>query len=204
MSKNKNKGKIIILSGPSGAGKTTLYKDLLKKNKNLVKSVSATTRPMRTGEVHKRDYFFISFKMFAYKLKAGHFLEYENFFGNYYGTPHKAVRNLVSLGKNVLLCIDVNGAKNVVKKYPNAIKIFIMTPTIEDLKQRLLKRGSEDLRTIENRLKRVKQELNEVKNYEFVIVNDNLSQAKSKLNKIIKGQIGRSSEVMMRKPSKDI
>lgn len=189
MSENKKKGKIVILSGPSGAGKTTLYKNLLKKNKNLVKSVSATTRPMRTGETHKKDYFFISPKMFVYKIKAGHFLEYEKVFDNYYGTPFKPVRDLVRSGKNVLLCIDVNGAKSVVKKYPKAVKIFVMTPTIEDLKKRLLKRGSEDLKTIENRLKRAKREINEAKNYEIVIVNDNLSKAKAKLNKFINAQI---------------
>ncbi|MBP9853883.1 MAG: guanylate kinase [Candidatus Omnitrophica bacterium] len=190
MSISKSNGKIIILSGPSGSGKTTLYKDLLNKNKSLVKSISVTTRPKRPGEVHKKDYIFVSRKMFMYKIKAGHFLEYEKFFGNYYGTLSKTVRDLRSSGKNVLLCIDVKGAKNVVKKYPAAIKIFIMTLTIEDLKKRLIMRGSEDLKTIEKRLKRVKNELKEVDNYNYVIVNDNLVQAQNKLNSIINAHTG--------------
>lgn len=188
----KNKGKVIILSGPSGSGKTTLYKKLLSQNKDIVKSVSATTRTKRPGEVHKKDYFFLSPKMFKYKIKAGHFLEYESFFGHYYGTPYKAVRDLINSGKNVLLCIDVNGAKTVVKKYPKALKIFITAPTIDDLEQRLIKRGSEDSKTIKGRLKRVKMELKEAKNYDFVIINDRLSTAQRKLNKIIKEKITRA------------
>jgi len=185
MSNKKNKGKIIIISGPSGSGKTTLYKSLLSNNKNLVKSVSATTRNKRPGEIHKKDYYFVSPKMFKYKIEAGHFLEYESFFDNFYGTPFKAVRDLINSGKNVLLCIDVNGAKTVVKKYPKAIKIFIMTPTIDDLENRLVKRGSEDLETIKNRVKRAKIELKEAKNYDYIIVNDDLTKAQSILNKIV-------------------
>jgi len=139
------KGKIIILSGPSGSGKTTLYGDLLKKKLNLVKSVSVTTRPRRVGEKHGHDYFFISEKMFLYKKRAGHFLESEKVFDNYYGTPNKSVQELLKSGKNVLLCIDVKGARTVWRKHHKAVRIFIKTSTMEELKRRLEGRGSEDM-----------------------------------------------------------
>ena len=179
------KGKIIIISGPSGSGKTTLYQRLLVAYKNIVKSVSVTTRAKRPGEVDGKDYFFVSRKMFEYKIKAGHFLEYEKFFDNYYGTPKKYVSELVKQGKNVLLCIDVKGASTVIKHEPTAVRIFIRTPSIQDLEARLLKRGSEDQQTIKNRLKRVKLELKEAKHYDHEIVNDDLTKAQKQLFSIV-------------------
>ena len=185
MARKKNRGNVFILSGPSGSGKTTLYQKALATFPQLKKSVSATTRPKRPGEVHGRDYFFMSEKMFLYKIRAGHFLEYERFFGNYYGTPNKNVESILDSGKSVLLCIDVKGAKTVIRRYPQAVTIFVKTPTLQDLKRRLIQRGSEDLSTIENRLKRVKLELREAKHYDHVIVNDHLKRAQQALNRVV-------------------
>ena len=127
------KGKIIIISGPSGSGKTTLHKKLLlsrRLKRKLVKSVSVTTRPKRPLEKHGRDYLFISKKDFFKKRRAGYFLESKKVFDRYYGTPRKAVDKILKKGKNVLLCIDVKGAKTVFIKRPKAVKIFIKAPSI--------------------------------------------------------------------------
>ena len=130
------KGKIIVLSGPSGSGKTTFYKKLLKDKAlrlPIVKTVSFTTRPKRAGERHGRDYFFVSPKMFRYKKQKGHFLETEKVFGNDYGTPKKNVRDNLKKGKVVLLCIDVKGAKTIRKVFPDALTIFVKTPSLQVL-----------------------------------------------------------------------
>jgi len=148
------KGKIIIISGPSGSGKTTLYKKLLASKKlkgRLVRSVSTTTRPKRKGERRGRDYLFVSLKMFLYKKRCGHFLESEVVFGNHYGTPKKNVQDLLRAGKNVLLCIDVKGAKTVCRKLPGVITIFIKTTSLAVLAIRLKGRGSEQKSAVAER-----------------------------------------------------
>ena len=186
------KGKIIIISGPSGSGKTTLFKKLLarKELKNiLVRSISVTTRSPRPGEVNGRDYIFVSPKMFIFKKKRGHFLESEEVFGNYYGTPKKNVLTLLKSGLHVLLCIDVNGAKHVCQRFPNAVRIFIKTSSIEALKERLTKRGAEDNEVVNIRLQRAQEELQEAKLYNYIIINDNLATAFKKLLSIVKKSI---------------
>lgn len=183
------KGKIIIISGPSGSGKTTLFKKLLAKKelKNiLVRSISVTTRSPRLGEVNGRDYIFVSPKMFMFKKKRGHFLESEKVFENYYGTPKKNVLTLIKAGLHVLLCIDVNGAKHVCRQFPKAGRIFIKTSSIEALKERLSKRGSEDDEVVNLRLTRAQKELREAKLYDYIIINDNLATAFKKLQSIVK------------------
>ena len=128
-----NKGRIVIISGPSGSGKTTLHKRLLESpvlKGKVVKSISATTRPKRPGEKNGRDYVFLTPKMFEHKISQGHFLEWQKVFGNYYGTPRRQAEALLNKGMNVLLCIDVKGARVVCREFPQALKIFIKTPSM--------------------------------------------------------------------------
>lgn len=186
------KGKIFIISGPSGSGKTTLYKKLLASPRwkgRLAKTVSVTTRSMRPGEKNGRDYFFVSPKMFFYKRKAGHFFESMRVFDNYYGTPSKQVRDLLRTGKNVLLCIDVQGARVVRRAFPQSINIFIKTSSIKELEKRLKGRGSEGLSVIRIRMKTARQELKEARHYDHVIMNDRLPTAYSNLERIIRSSI---------------
>ena len=187
------KGRIVIISGPSGSGKTTLHKMLLESPRlkgRLVKSISATTRPQRPGEKHGRDYIFISMKMFQHKIKAGHFLEWQKVFDNYYGTPKKAANDLLSLGKHVLLCIDVKGAKVVHRMFPDAISIFIKTPSLAVLKGRLEARAQDSYQSRSLRLAIARQELLEAKHYNFQIVNDRLDFAYRQLESIVMGALG--------------
>ena len=189
-----NQGKIIIISGPSGSGKTTLYKKLLESGrfkKKLVKSVSITTRPRRPGERSGRDYSFATRKEFRRKIKADYFLEWQKVFDNYYGTPRRPVERLLKEGRNVLLCIDVNGAACVSRRYPQAIKIFITAPSLAVLKRRLKARGSEIQKDMKLRLERARKELAQAKVYDYAIVNDHLSEAFKKLEAIVKKSIDR-------------
>lgn len=183
------KGRIVIISGPSGSGKTTLYKKLLLSKNfkgNLVRSISMTTRPKRKGEKDGRDYSFISEKKFLYKKKAGHFLECQKVFRSYYGTPHKNVREFLKKGKHVLLCIDVKGAMVVWRKHPDALKIFIKTPSMAILKKRLASRATECKKELKIRLKTAQSELKEAKYYDYVVVNDSLKKAFNRLKEIIR------------------
>jgi len=173
--RSSRKGKIIILSGPSGSGKTTIHERLLKDKRlkgKVVRSVSMTTRASRPGERHGREYFFISPRMFEYKIRAGQMLEWARVFTSYYGTPAKPVRDLLNQGKSVLLCIDVQGARQVMKKCPEVISIFIKAPSVKELERRFKKRASEGPEELSLRLKTAKKELEQARYYQSVIVND--------------------------------
>jgi len=187
------KGKILILSGPSGSGKTTLHKALLEdplfKDK-LVKSISATTRPKRQGEKDGKDYLFLSEQLFARRIRRGYFLEWEKVFNNFYGTPKIHVINLLNKGKHVLLCIDVNGAAHVAAEYPNAVKIFIKPPSIQELRKRLELRASETDETLKTRLEVAQQELARAEEYDHVIINGSLEKAKTELQALVAKIIG--------------
>ncbi len=187
-------GKVIIISGPSGSGKTTLYKKLLanwKEKKEIIKAVSVTTRPKRPGEKHGHDYFFVSQKMFQYKKRNGHFLETEKVFDNYYGTPKKSVQDSLKTGKNVLLCIDVKGARIVRRKFPKAVAVFIKTSSLKVLAARLKGRGSEKKDIMRMRLQTAQEELKEIKKYDHVIINDNLRTAHGRLEAIIRAELAK-------------
>lgn len=182
------KGKIIILSGPSGSGKTTLSCKLLSSRifkGKIVKSISTTTRPRRPGEKHGRDYLFISKARFLHKRRTKHFLESQKVFDHYYGTPKNKVLELLRAGKNVLLCIDVKGAKVVRKQYPQAVTIFVKVPSWAVLRSRLAGRGTEKQRILALRLKIARQELKEARYYQHIIVNDDLTLAYEKLKNIL-------------------
>jgi len=184
----KEKGKIFVLSGPSGSGKTTLHEKLLvdKKIKDrLVKTISATTRNPRQGEKNKKHYLFFTQKQFQQRIKEGYFLEWKKVFDNYYGTPKKPVEQLLKKGKNVLLCIDVKGAKDVFRQEKKAIGIFVKTPSLAVLKKRLVSRGSENTASLQKRLLVAKEELKEAKRYCYVVVNDTITKSAKELKKII-------------------
>ena len=182
------KGRIIILSGPSGAGKTTLHDRLLKAPGfagRLIRSISATTRKPRGREHHGREYLFLSQAMFAHKVRTGQFLEWMKVFDNYYGTPLKNVRAALAKGKHVLLCIDVQGARAVKKKIPDALTIFVKTPTLTELRRRLEGRGTDTPASVALRLKTARRELKEARSYDHVIVNDKVGTAFARLKALL-------------------
>ncbi|MDO8536279.1 MAG: guanylate kinase [Candidatus Omnitrophota bacterium] len=184
--KTELKGKIFIVSAPSGCGKTTLCKKLLKDKLKLHQSVSITTRPPRRGERNGTDYFFMSAEEFIRMIDGKELLEYEENFGFLYGTPKKAVEELLKKGKNVLLSIDVKGAMNVRKNYPHSsVLIFVMPPSMDELKKRLESRQADTAKAILNRLKVAKQEVAYKDKYDYIVVNDRLNTAYKKLKDII-------------------
>lgn len=189
------KAKIVIISGPSGCGKTTLHKALLESPRlkgKLIKSISATTRLKRPGERGGRDYLFLSTKTFEERIKKGYFLEWKKIFDHYYGTPKKQVLKLLKGGINVLLCIDVNGAKAVAREFPQALKIFIKAPSMKVLEARLKRRGSENRQSLEVRLTIARRELKEAKYYDHVVINADLNKALRKMQQIVYSELLRA------------
>jgi len=183
-----HKARIIIISGPSGCGKTTLHKALLVSpllKGRVVKSISATTRNKRPGEKQGKDYLFLNRKTFEDRIKKGFFLEWEKVFDHYYGTPKKQALNLLKKGINVLLCIDVKGARTVAREFPEALKVFIKAPSMKILAARLKARGSESLQSLDLRLKVARKELKEAKQYDHVIINGDLNKALENLQQIV-------------------
>lgn len=185
-----NKGIVAwIVSGPSGSGKTTLCEALLKDSfwkRHLLKSVSYTTRPLRSGEKDGRDYKHVPESQFLRLMRRGGFLESEKIFGSYYGTPKKAVKDAARSGRQLLLSIDVNGARTVRKYFgKHAASIFILPPGIKVLSQRLRRRSTEGEKDIAKRLRRVKIELSFMKDYDYIVVNDDLGEALRKLKSIL-------------------
>lgn len=188
----KHSGRVVVLSGPSGAGKTTLHDLLLKSPRfagRIVRSISMTTRKPRGSEVDGRDYLFVSHKMFSFKIRRGHFLEWAKVFDNYYGTPLRNVRELLKQGKHVLLCIDVQGGRQIKEKMPDAITIFVKTPSLEELRRRLMSRGTDSSDSVELRLKTARQELEQAEFYDHVLINDNLQEAHERLESLLLKQL---------------
>ena len=178
------KGKFIVISGPSGVGKGTICSKLIPEL-NAWYSVSTTTREMREGEVDGVNYFFISKKEFKKRIKKGEFLEYNIYNNNYYGTSKKVVLEKMEEGINVFSEIDVNGAHNIKKIFPDALLIYIAPPSMEELKRRLIGRGTEDEETINRRLEIAEKEMQEVDFYDYVVVNDDLERATKEVKSII-------------------
>ncbi len=190
---SSKKGKVVILSGPSGSGKTTLHKALLESSLfkgRLVKSISATTRSKRTGEKEGKDYLFLTEELFARRIRRGYFLEWEKVFDNFYGTPKVQVLNLLKKGKNVLLCIDVKGAARVSEQFPDAVKIFIKPPSMQELRRRLEVRASETHETLKQRLEVASEELENAKDYDHIIINGSLEKAKNDLQTLVAKVLG--------------
>lgn len=173
---SRKKGKLYVISGPSGAGKGTICHELLKDYSNEF-SVSMTTREPREGEVHGEDYFFVSREEFLANIDEGKFLEYATVFDNLYGTPKDKVENRLERGYNVLLDIDVQGGLQVKKAMPEAILIFVLPPDMKTLRKRLEGRGTESEEKIEKRLSRALGEIKLIGEYDYYLINDELSKA---------------------------
>ena len=181
----KNRGSLIILSGPSGAGKGTIYNELLKHDSNLKFSISMTTRKPRDGEKDGVDYFFVTEEEFKKEIEKGSFLEYAEVHGNYYGTLKKLVENDLDDGYDVILDIDIQGAVNIKAQKEDGIFIFIMPPSMRELKNRLVKRGTETKDKLIERFKNAYKEVNEMSKYNYVVINDEVDLAVKKVEAIL-------------------
>ena len=181
-------GKFIIISGPSGVGKGTICNVLLSEL-NAWYSVSMTTRGIREGEVDGVNYYFISKDEFRKRIEEGQLLEYNIYNDNYYGTPKDKVLEKLNEGIDVILEIEVNGARNIKNAFSDAVLIYIAPPSVEVLKERLIGRGTEDMETIEKRLKIAEEELKQIDFYDYVVVNDDLDEAIAKVKRIITDEI---------------
>ena len=175
---------LMVVSGPSGVGKGTIVKTLLKRRSDLVESVSCTTRAPREGEVDGREYHFLSKEEFARRVEEGDFLEYDEHFGNYYGTPKSFVKETLK-EKSVILEIDVVGGFLAKKEFPECILLMVVPPSVEELKKRLIGRNSETEEQIEGRLARLDYELSKKSEYDYVLINDDLEVAMQELKDII-------------------
>lgn len=176
---------LVVLSGPSGVGKGTIAKEIVRRRKNMTLSVSCTTRAPRSGEVNGREYFFITREEFEKKISENGFSEYSEHFGNYYGTPKAFVSEKLLTG-DVLLEIDVNGGLNVRKSHENeTVLIMIVPPSVEEIRHRLAVRNTESEEEIELRMQRIKYELGKVSEYDYSVVNDDLERTIEEINRII-------------------
>lgn len=181
----KQKGVLIVVSGFSGAGKGTLMKELMKKYENYALSISMTTRGPRPGEEHGREYFFVTKEEFENHIKEDALVEYAQYVGNYYGTPKAYVEEQLNAGKDVILEIEIQGALKIKERFPEALLLFVMPPSAEELRRRLIGRGTEDIVVIEKRLQRANEEAEGIENYEYVIVNDVLEDCVKQMHQII-------------------
>ncbi len=178
------KNVLTVISGPSGVGKGTIVDEILKRREDIVESVSCTTRAPRAGEMHGREYFFLSKEEFQNRISQGDFLEYDEHFGNFYGTPKSFVEETLK-EKSVILEIDVVGALNAKKAFPDSLLIMVAPPSVEELKKRLVGRNSESEEEIERRLSRLDYELSKAECYDYTVVNDELERAVKEICQLI-------------------
>ena len=196
MIKKRVKGDLIVISGPSGCGKDTICSEIFKIRKNIVKSISMTTRSMRNGEVNSKDYYFVTREEFEEKIKNDELLEYAIVHEkDYYGTPKKKVLETLESGFDIVLIIDIQGALQIKEKYPEAVFIFIMPPSMKELKNRLINRKSETKESILRRFKSIYKEVNEINKYNYVVVNDNLADSVKTVDAIIESQKSRVDRI---------
>jgi len=179
-----SKGQLIVISGPSGAGKGTVCKSIIEKN-NFWISVSATTRTPRIDEIEGVNYYFISKEKFLERIATEDFLEYAQVYGNYYGTPKSEVLKVLEAGRDVILEIDIQGALKVKTAYPNGLFIFILPPSMEELKNRITNRGSETPESLITRFTSAHKEISFVSKYDYAVVNDTVESACEKIQSII-------------------
>lgn len=193
ISKQKHAGKLFILSGPSGAGKGTICKELLAQT-DLQLSISMTTRAARKGEVHGQHYYFVTEDEFVERIEADGFLEHAQVYGNRYGTPKEPVIEKLRQGIDVILEIDIQGALKVKENYPDGVFIFILPPSMSELRKRLTGRGTESAEAIELRLGETMKELSFIEKYDYCVVNGELDEAVSRVRAIV---IAEHSKVTM-------
>jgi guanylate kinase len=184
----KRQGVIFILSAPSGAGKTTLINRLLKVFPDMAPSVSYTTRARRTGEVSGRDYYFVTAKRFARMRGQGKFAEWARVHGYLYGTPRRPLEDSIRRGRDVLLDIDVQGARKIKRRYRHAVSIFLLPPSWQELKKRLALRGTDRMESIRQRLANARREIHELIRYDYVIVNREIGEAMESLKSIVRAE----------------
>jgi len=184
----KRKNLLFVISAPSGAGKTTIIEKLLKEIDGLTLSISHTTRPPRNGEIHGEDYYFISKKEFKNKIDQNEFAEWNEYQGQYYGSSFENLENAKKQGKDLLFDIDINGAANIKKNFDNGIYIFILPPSISSLRERLLKRGAESREVIESRIKIAENEIRHFKEYDYIVVNNIVSETFQQISSVIFAQ----------------
>ena len=189
-----NKGSLVVVSGFSGAGKGTLMKNLLAKYNNYALSISCTTRKPREGELDGREYFFKTKEEFEEMIKKDELVEYARYVDNYYGTPKEFVRSQLDAGKDVLLEIEIQGALKIKEKFPDAVLVFITPPSGEELKSRLIGRGTESPEVVEKRLQRAVQESEGVEAYDYILINDDIDTCTEKLHNLIRAQHERAAQ----------
>lgn len=178
-------GKLVVVCAPSGSGKTTIAREIMRLSPSLTFSVSATTRARRADEVDGRDYFFLTKEVFKQRVAAGEFVEWEEIYGDYYGTLKSEVERALTTGRHLMFDVDVNGGLSIKRKYPQALIIFIKLPSVEALRQRLANRRTEDELTVAKRMERVPMELEKGKQFDYQVVNDELSRAVDEAQKIV-------------------
>jgi len=181
-------GILFILSGPSGVGKGTVRRELFNRANDLAYSISMTTREKRPGEAEGVDYFYKTNEEFEQLIEAGQLLEYAKFVNNYYGTPRKYVEDTLQEGKDVFLEIEVQGAMQVKKNFPEGVFIFLFPPSLEELKNRIVERGTESQESVLKRLKEARKEIDMMDAYDYVVVNDDVDAAVTKIQSIIQSE----------------
>jgi guanylate kinase len=190
-----DRASIFVISAPSGSGKSTLVRRLIASLPDLAFSVSHTTRPRRAGEKDGREYFFVTRKRFERMLAAGDFIEWAEVFGHLYGTSKEQIDKALAVGRDVLLDIDVQGHQQVRKRLPEALSIFILPPSFQELKRRLTDRHSDSPQVIERRLTAARQEISHWRDYDYLVVNDRVAPATQALRAIVRaGRLRRQKQ----------
>ena len=184
---------LVVISGFSGAGKGTLLKAMMEKYHNYALSISATTRSPREGEQNGKEYFFVNRESFEKMIEEGQLIEYAQYVNNYYGTPRQYVFQQMADGKDVILEIEIQGALKIKEQFPESLLLFVMPPNADELKRRLVGRGTESTEVIEARLHRAEEEAAGIDSYDYILINDNLEQCVEDMHQLIQAQHNRVS-----------